>query len=133
MPLTYQLDEGARTVVVVGEGTADVAQCEVVARALAADLETRRGWPILCDFRALTWVPWPAEVRYLATMMGELRAFLTGPIAVIIEKPATFGMARMLAILIEPFGLRMMPFRSLDEGTAWIAGERSTPRGGDAH
>lgn len=123
VPITYVVDDRTKWVFVRGEGQADVAHCEVVARALAADLHDRPGWPILCDFRELAWVPWPHEVRQLSQTLNELRDAFTGPLAVVVEKPAVFGMARMLSTLVEPFGIRMMAFRELDEAVSWCRKE----------
>lgn len=128
MSLTYRIDEGTRSIRVVGEGTFDVAQCERVARAIAVELGERPGWPIVCDCRDQTWVPWPKEIRQVAAVLGELRARFTGPLALVLGKPALFGMARMLSTLVEPFGLRMMAFWNLEDAESWAVLESSKPR-----
>ena len=127
MPLTYMMDEGTRIVRLVGAGTADIAHCDEVSRALARDLATRTGWAIVCDCRELTWMPWPDEIRQLAAILSERRAAY-GPLAVVLTRPARFGMARMLATLVEPFGVTMRPFWHAEDAEAWCAARMSDSR-----
>lgn len=119
MSLSYQIDEGTHTIRVVGEGTFDVTHCEEFARAVAAELASRPGWPIVADCRELVWIPWPSEVRQVAMVLGELRSAYTGPVAIVLSRPVVFGLARMLATLVEPFGVRMMPFWEPLQAETW--------------
>jgi hypothetical protein len=119
--LTYSIDDAAHTLRVRGEGMLDVAHCDAVTRAVAAELSSRPGWPILADVRELTWVPWPNEVRQVAMVIMEMRAAYTGPIAIVVARPVVFGLARMLSTLVEPVGVRMMPFWSVEDAASWCA------------
>lgn len=119
MPVTYRIDEDERVVRVLAEGAADVAHVADVARTLAADLAPRPGWPLLCDCRQLSWLAWPNEIRQIASILFEFRSVLTGPIAVVLARPAAFGMTRMLSTLIEPFGIHMMPFWDGSAAERW--------------
>jgi hypothetical protein len=121
MPFIYEIDEKAGVLRVEGRGDADLAGAEELLRAVAADLRSRPGWPILCDVRELTWVPWPNEIRKMASLLYEVRSVITGPVGVVTERPALFGMARMLSMLVEPVGVRMAVFRLTEDAESWCA------------
>lgn len=119
MPFSYTLNDAEGMVRMVGAGEASLAETEQMVRALASDLRSRPGQPLFCDVRELDWVPWPNEVKIVASLLYELRSSFTGPVAIVTEKPAIFGMARMLSMLVEPAGIRMAAFRCPAQAKLW--------------
>jgi hypothetical protein len=124
MPYRYSIDTDARLVMVVGEGTADLAATEALMRALSVDVATRPDFDALIDVRALDFMPTFREAQEIRAILQDVRDDYQGRIAVVVEGTVRFGVTRMVSQLIEASGIRMEAFHDMESARAWLA-ERS--------
>jgi hypothetical protein len=122
MPITYVRDDARRLITVAVDGPLVLA--EVLATIDRQAAEGTWHYARLYDDRRLRPVPTSAEVRTLLDgVRGRIREHGSrGPVAILTDQPAVFGMVRMYMSLAgdEP---AMSVFRDIGDAERWL-GER---------
>ena len=128
MPITYERDDLRRRITVTLHGRFDVD--EIVA---SIDRQAAEGtWPYsrLYDERGVPEPPTTAEIRAL---LGQVRERTRlhgprGPVAVVTDHSAAYGMARMYMSLGDNDGT-VEVFRDIAAADSWLTAHASPPDG----
>lgn len=121
MPYRILLEPWAERARVLGMGHSHYEETETEIRGLAGDARFRPGWGVLVDTRELDYVPSLEDARRFAELFRELKEHFTGCIAVVVEGTARFGVAQMLAMLLENRGVQMGAFKDAQAAESWLA------------
>jgi len=111
-------DRARMRLVATGEGNITVSDLRAVVDQQLADGTWRYG--LLYDFIGATAAVTATEMRALAAHIEALPSPKRGPVAVVTEHPALFGMARMYSMLTEAAGLRFQVFRDRPSAEHWL-------------
>jgi hypothetical protein len=132
MPYQIQFEPWAERVRVLGSGPSHYEETEKAIRGLAADPRHLSGYGMIVDTRGLDYVPSLEEAKRYAELFRELKVSFAGGIAVVVEGTARYGVAQMIATLLELRGVKMAAFRDVAAAEAWLA-ESQVRREGQAH
>jgi energy-converting hydrogenase Eha subunit H len=119
MPITYEVDQKAERVRVVGSG--DIRIEDLVA--LLSELAEKRCLTCtqLFDARRVTLVLSAEEIRRLVALTARLREeHGNARTAFVAESDVTFGLARMYATLAADSDGGFMVYRTMEDGAAWL-------------
>jgi hypothetical protein len=121
MGVRFTIDTSARLVAYVVEGDATLDEARAFLDSVQAHPDFERGFNFLGDRRRVDHAPTTAYIRTLADEVMDRQAAL-GPClwAVIVGDDAGYGMARMWGMLTESSAVRILPFRTAEEATAWL-------------
>lgn len=127
MPISYQID---RTAVLIrtrcyGHVTLD----EVLGhfRDLRQESALPKRLDVFLDLHEVTSLPTAEEIRIASKEPGALQGTVTfGWCAIVVDRDALFGMARMWGILAERSFAAVNVFRSTTEAEAWLEAQRLT-------
>jgi hypothetical protein len=90
-------------------------------REVVADPRFAPEFSFLLDCRPATLAPSIANVRGVVDFLTRNAALVgRGRWAVVVERPAGFGMARMAATLADAEGLRLAAFQNVEEARRWL-------------
>lgn len=119
MPIRYALDRPARLIRSTVEGDFDAAEMlTCVSAAVAAAGEP--GWHIVSDHRRIGEPATRDQVELLVEHLTDLRPYLRDARwAVIVSKPASYGMMRMLSVLAERVPMTVRVFRDAGAAERW--------------
>ena len=126
MPISYRLDRPARLIRSTVEG--DFSAAEMLSCVSEAVHEAGEpGFNIVSDHRLIGEPATRDQVELLVDHLTTLQRFVRGSRwAVIVAKPASFGMMRMFAVLAERVPLQVRVFMDAAEAEAWArTGEES--------
>jgi hypothetical protein len=119
VPITYTLDREARLVraAVRGDFTADDMLACVSAAALDAG---EAGYNVVSDHREIGEPATRSQVVTLVEHLATLRRYFAGARwAVIVSKPASFGMMRMLGTMAERVPMEVHVFKDAEQAERW--------------
>lgn len=92
---------------------------EIVLRSAAA--VRGPGYNILSDNRDIGTPATRAQMEQLATLLTGMREKFAGARwAVVVSKPASFGMMRMLAVFLEAIPITLEIFRDTEAAERWL-------------
>jgi hypothetical protein len=120
MPLTWERDDARRLFMgrVIGVLTTEDALAAIPTRS-----GEYRLYRMLFDMRGATTSVMGADVRHVVADLGAVisKDGPRGPVAIVADDPALFGMARMYATICDHAGLdNVQVFNSLDKATRWL-------------
>ena len=120
MPITYQLDHDARLIRATVRG--DFTANEMLACVSGAATEAGEpGWNILSDHREIGEPATRGQVEILVEQLASLRRFFAeARWAVIVSKPASFGMMRMLSAMAERVPMEVRVFKDAEHAEWWV-------------
>jgi hypothetical protein len=123
MPYESVIDPAKRRIVVraFGPSTYDEAQAE--ADRLITDPSFDPAYAILVDGRELEYLASYEDALKFRDMFGRMKNSFRGPIAVVVQGMARYGVSRMIATLADLVGVRMEAFLSVPEAETWIAAQ----------
>ena len=124
MPFRYRFSQNPDMVELIGEGYITQTERLEALRALMSDPAFRPGLPALCDFSGASSTPTMRELRRIVDYV-EQNAIRIGRqrLAMVVEKPSTFGVARQFQALSETGPLHVQVFASRDAALAWLHSE----------
>ena len=120
MPYEYRIDPAARRVVIRGFGPSTFEESQRAAEALIADPGYNPTFAILVDGRELEYLASYQDALRFRDMFGLLRTSFRGPIAVVVQGTARYGVSRMIATMADLVGVRMEAFLSISDAEGWI-------------
>ena len=132
MSYEIQFEPWAERVRVLGSGLSHYEETAEAIRDLAADPRYLRGYGVILDARDLDYVPSLEDAKRYAELFRGLRSSFQGGIAVVVEGTARYGVAQMIATLLENRGVTMAAFRDPAAAEAWLA-ESQIRRGAQDH
>jgi hypothetical protein len=122
VPITYELDREHRLVraTVRGDFTAD----EMLGCVTGAAREAGEpGWNILSDHREIGEPATREQLEQLVGHLAVLRRYFHGSRwAVVVARPASYGMMRMLQVLAERVPMTVRVFVDAARGERWALG-----------
>jgi hypothetical protein len=122
MPVTVRFEEPS-TFVLCGSGKITLAEYQ---RAIAEIMVDPRPMShLLIDGREALSVPPTAEVKEGAAMLPRLLSKGLAGTAVVANRPAIYGVARMFAVFASLFNVKVRAFREMDEAQAWLETEEA--------
>jgi hypothetical protein len=121
MPYEVTIDAPARRVLVRAYGPSTFDEARASAEALVADATFEPSFAILVDGRELEYLASYEDALHFRDMFQRLKASFRGPIAVVVQGTARYGVSRMIASLLDLVGVRMEAFLSLPEAETWLA------------
>lgn len=132
MPYEIRFEPWAARVRVLGSGTSHYEETEKAIRGLVADPRYLGGFGVIVDTRALDYIPSLEEAKRYAELFRDLKSAFAGGIAVVVEGTARYGVAQMIATLLENRGVGMAAFKDPTAAEAWLA-ESQLRREGKHH
>jgi hypothetical protein len=119
MPVTHAVNHERSEVTTTATGPITMTD---IREHLSAERRDRGlGYPELIDATRATAVFSPQDVRATVKILAELgREGALGPTAILVGDEVSFGMIRMLEILVEDVA-DIKPFRSRLEAERWLA------------
>ena len=119
MPISYRIDRPVRLIRSTVEG--DFTAAEMLACVSEAVHEAgERGYQIVSDHRLIGEPATRDQVELLVEHLTDLRRFVRDARwAVVVSKPASFGMMRMFAVLAERVPLTVRVFTDAEEAEQW--------------
>lgn len=133
MPVSYKLDRGANLIRTRCYG---LVTLEEVCRHFI-DLRGEPGLPkpldVFLDWAAITSAPTAEEIEGATQCMSVLKkAVEFRYCAVVARRDALYGLARMWAVLVEPYFAEIRVFRSAAEAEQWLESAREKPKSNTA-
>ncbi len=118
MTVSCQIDPEARLVRIAIIGDFTVA--EMVATVMESAKAAEPGYNIVSDHREIGTPATRNQMEHLAMLLANLRSTFAGARwAVIVSKAASFGMMRMLAVLLESADIRLEVFHDAETAERW--------------
>lgn len=118
MPITFALDHAARKIIATATGP--VAYTEIIDHLKAEERSNCLSYSELLVATDATADFSPAEVRWIVEFLrGIGRAHALGKTAMVVRNEITYGMLRMLSILLEEI-VETAVFRNKTEAVEWL-------------
>ncbi len=121
MPITHRIDRTSGIVYVDVRGSPTTAEMRGAINRVVTDPEGVPGYGILSDHRGIDTPATTNQVQALLTHLTGLKSSF-GSIrwAIVVKKPASFGMMRMLAVLAEQVPAQIEVFRDVEAAKKWL-------------
>jgi len=126
MPYDVSIHPSIRRVVIRAYGPSSFDEARITADKLIADPEYDPEFAILVDGRELEYLASYHEAIQFRDMFERMKHSFRGPIAVVVQGMARYGVSRMIAMMADLVGVRMEAFLALPEAEEWLAGN-TTP------
>lgn len=120
MPYEFSIDSAARRVHVRGFGASSFEEARQKTDEMLGDPAYDPSFAILFDGRELEYLATYEDALQFRDMFGRQRASFRGPIAIVVQGTARYGVSRMIATLTDLVGVRMEAFLALPDAEAWI-------------
>lgn len=123
MAFTVQRWPDSEVLVVTGHGAGSLEESDRVLEELARQqlVPVIRG--VLFDLRQLGWIPNPEEARLIAARYGTFGSRHGCRMAYLAPPGAQYGVARMIEMLSQQYGVRAATFATLEAAHAWLLHE----------
>jgi hypothetical protein len=123
MPISFEIDLASRCVVITC-GNTTLERWRECMLAIFADRRYQPGFAVLVDCRTATLTPSSEDVRGVIDFISSHRVMLgQARWAVVVEREAGFGMARIAEGIAAVSNLDLRAFRTPDEARVWLAQE----------
>jgi hypothetical protein len=119
---TYDWESSPEDVLITTSGRASVEDLEAMGEAGFADPRSRPGMMILIDHRATEYAALSyADVTRRADSIAARRELDDARIAVVVSRPADFGVWRIFdTLLSDRTGAQLRIFHTMEEARAWL-------------
>jgi hypothetical protein len=126
MPYDIRIHPEIRRIVVRAYGPSSFEEARVSADALIVDPLFDPTYAILVDGRELEYLASYHEAIMFRDMFDRMKTSFRGPIAVVVQGTARYGVSRMIAMMADLVGVRMEAFLALPEAEEWLAGQAAS-------
>ena len=120
MPYEHHIDPALRRATVRGFGPSSFDEVRRAAEALIAEPGYDPTFEILFDGRELEYLASYQDALQIRDLFALLRASFRGPIALVVQGTARYGMSRMIATMADLVGVHMEAFRTIPDAEAWL-------------
>lgn len=125
MPISYQIDRTAALIRTRCYGHVTLHEVLGHFRDLRQESALPKRLDVFLDMHEVTSRPTAEEIRIASKEPGALQGTVTfGCCAIVVDRDALFGMARMWGILAEGSFVSVNVFRSTTEAEAWLEAQR---------
>lgn len=123
MPISYDFDEITETVIMRVEGSFTLDEMLTGMDTVFADPRVKPGFALLSDHRGIGDPATSAQLRGMVDHASLSPGKLSGSRwAIVVSKPASHGMIRMLAVLVEELGVTVEIFKEVEPAMDWLHG-----------
>ena len=120
MPVAYRIDTPRRLIRAKIEGNLTAADMLLCVNEIAPELG-RNKFDMLSDHREIATPATREQLEMLVARLSTMRATLAGMNwAVVVGKPSSYGMMRMLRVLAQRVPIRVEIFESVSEAEIWL-------------
>ena len=116
MSVTYFIKDGV--VIFVPAGQYGLDDLKAAYDAALSDPGFVTPMQIFVDARESRVNPPIEELRESAKFFGSMRPHFCEPWVIVVSEPLRYGLARMLSVFVEAYGLNIQVFRDTEE--AWV-------------
>ena len=120
MPYDVSIDAAARRVHVHASGPSSFEEAKATMDTLVADPAFQPTFSILFDGREMEYLATYEDAIQFRDTFQRMKEKFRGPIAVVVQGTARYGVSRMIASLLDLVGVRMEAFLSLPEAETWL-------------
>ena len=120
MPYDVSIDAAARRVHVRAFGPSSFDEAKVSIDDLIVDPTFEPTFSILFDGREMEYLASYEDALQFRDLFQRMKEKFRGPIAVVVQGTARYGVSRMIASLLDLVGVRMEAFLSLPEAETWL-------------
>ena len=125
MPISYQIDRTAALIRTRCYGHVTLHEVLGHFRDLRQESALPKRLDVFLDMHEVTSCPTAEEIRIASKEPGALQGTVTfGCCAIVVDRDALYGMARMWGILAEGSFVAVNVFRSTTEAEAWLEAQR---------
>ena len=121
MPYEHDIDPVARRATVRAYGPSSFDEGRRATEALIAEPGYDPTFEILFDGRELVYLASYQDALQFRDLFALLRASFRGPIALVVQGTARYGMSRMIATMADLVGVRMEAFRTIPDAEVWLS------------
>jgi len=122
MPMYYKIDSDRGMLFVVAEGETSQAERLAAMQTWLNDPEFRPGLQTLADFSESANVPTLAELEEIVLYIKKFASAIgQKKIAIVTNRPVSFGVARQFGALAPGGFLTVQVFKDRDTALAWLA------------
>ena len=126
MPYDVTIDAPTRRVLVRAHGPSAFEEAHAEAERLINDPAFEPTFSILVDGRELEYLASYEDALHFRDMFQRMKSSFRGPIAVVVQGTARYGVSRMIASLLDLVGVKMEAFLSLPEAETWLDSHEAT-------
>jgi len=120
MPYEHNIDPAARRATVRAFGPSSFEEARRAAEALIAEPLYDPAFEILFDGRELEYLASYQDALQFRDLFALLRASFRGPIAIVVQGTARYGMSRMISTMADLVGVHMEAFRTIPDAETWL-------------
>ncbi len=120
MPYEYTIDPAARRVLIRAFGASNYAEVRRTVDALIVEPRYDPAFAILMDGRELEYLASYEDALKFRDMLSLLKASFQGPIAVVVQGMARYGVSRMIAAMADLVGVRVEAFLTIADAEVWL-------------
>jgi hypothetical protein len=126
MPYDVSIDAAARRVHVRALGPSSYEEVKDTADRLVVDPAFEPTFSILFDGREMEYLASYEDAIKFRDLFQRMKDKFRGPIAVVVQGTARYGVSRMIASLLDLVGVKMEAFLSLPEAETWLDSHEAT-------
>lgn len=119
MPYEVQIDASARTIVIIGTGSATTRDTLELIASQQQTFRDHAGFSLLYDTSAMKIESSPADMLKVANALFEQSETAFGRIALVVPESRA-QLARMFAALADPHGINTNVFTQVSDAWRWL-------------
>src|SRR5579863_213550 len=123
--VTYTIDANQRLIRTQCAGFVTFDAVAAHFHELANDPACPNRLDVLLDLRAVESLPHKGQLQAVTGELAQVRARVRfGMCAIVVERPALFGMFRMFEVIAQDYFTAIRVFRVIVEAEAWLGSQR---------
>lgn len=120
MPITHHIDNREGIIFTKVAGNFTLKDIINAIDAAVSDPDFRPGLDVLSDHRAIGEPATTQQMESMAAYLEGLPALASAKWAMVVSKTASYGMMRMLSVLVQNVPIEMQVFWDMEEALKWI-------------
>lgn len=120
MPYDVTIDAAARRVHVRAFGPSSYEEAKESIDQLVVDPAFEPTFSMLFDGRELEYLASYEDALRFRDLFQRMKDKFRGPMAIVVQGTARYGVSRMIASLLDLVGVKMEAFLSLPEAETWL-------------
>ena len=120
MPYDVTIDAAARRVHVRAYGASSYDEAKDSIDRLVVDPAFEPTFSLLFDGREMEYLASYEDALRFRDLFQRMKEKFRGPMAIVVQGTARYGVSRMIASLLDLVGVKMEAFLSLPEAETWL-------------
>jgi hypothetical protein len=120
MPYDVTIDAAARRVHVRAFGPSSYDEAKESIDRLVVDPAFEPTFSLLFDGREMEYLASYEDALRFRDLFQQMKDKFRGPMAIVVQGTARYGVSRMIASLLDLVGVKMEAFLSLPEAETWL-------------